>query len=266
MYRLLIVEDEEIIRRGLKSNIPWAEMDFEVVGEAENGRIALDIIPALQPDVVLTDIRMPVVDGVELMSVLKDRNPDIKIVILSGYSDFEYARKGIEFGAYSYILKPTRKSSIKEVFTRLKSEIDNISRKNAEFEDLIKKVQSTVPSIEAEHGKKPIMAPAVNRIVKFLKENYNRKISLNEVAEYAFMSPSHFCTFFKQETGCTFIDFLSVIRIDKAKELMQNPELKVYEIANLVGYDDWNYFSKIFRKITGVNPTQYKKCNIQIIE
>ncbi|NJD03839.1 MAG: response regulator [Ruminiclostridium sp.] len=263
LYRLLIVEDEEIIRRGLKNNIPWNEMDFEVVGEAENGSIALDIIPALHPDVILTDIKMPVIDGIELMSVLKNRNPDIKVVIFSGYSEFEYARKGIEFGAYYYLLKPTRKNSIKEVFTRLKNEIDNISRKNAEFEELIKKVRSTLPSVE-EYESKPIMSSAVNRVITFLKENYNRKISLNEVAEYAFMSPSHFCTFFKQETGCTFIDFLSVIRIDKAKELMQNPELRVYEIADMVGYDDWNYFSKIFRKITGVNPTQYKKCKWKI--
>jgi len=114
MYRLLIVEDEEIIRRGLKSNVPWTKMGFQVVGEAENGKIALDIIPTLNPDVVLTDIRMPVVDGIELMSILNDRNPDIKVVILSGYSEFEYARKGIEYGAYYYLLKPTRKSSIKD--------------------------------------------------------------------------------------------------------------------------------------------------------
>lgn len=125
MYRVMIIEDEEDIRLGLVECIPWDELGFEVVGQACDGEEALLIIPSVAPDVIVTDIRMPGMDGLELMERLYSIGSKIKIVILSGYSDFEYAKKGVDFGASAYLLKPTKDEEIIDVFNRLKEELDN---------------------------------------------------------------------------------------------------------------------------------------------
>jgi len=252
LYKLLIVEDEEIIREGLKEQIQWEKVGFEVIGEAVNGKVALDIIINSHPDVVFTDIRMPVINGIELMSRLKSDYPYIKIIILSGYSEFEYARKGIECGAYAYILKPTRRNDIIEVFTRLKNEMDVTSISGTKIEDSIKQ-----DSIYNENQDK--ISSAIDKSIKYINRNYNKKISLEEVAECSFVNTSYFCTLFKQKTGYTFTNYLSVIRINKAKELLLNTECRINEVAVIVGYDDWNYFSRVFKKIVGISPLQYKE-------
>ena len=136
MYKLLIVEDEAFIRKGLTDGIPWKEYGFSVSGEAANGQEALDIIGRRAPDVVLTDIRMPVMNGISLMQKLRTENPDIKIVILSGYDEFEYAQKGISFGASAYILKPTKDDQISDIFRKIKTELDDIHAKKRSIKNL----------------------------------------------------------------------------------------------------------------------------------
>ena len=124
MYKLLIVEDETFIRKGLKAGIPWKDYGFRVIGEAANGREALDLVRDAPPDVVMTDIRMPVMNGLDLMQKLRESNPKVRIVILSGYDEFAYAQKGISFGASAYVLKPTKDEEIREVFCKLKNDLD----------------------------------------------------------------------------------------------------------------------------------------------
>ena len=124
MYRLFIVEDEEIIRKGIREHISWSELGYKVVGEAENGYDALKIIPFVKPDVVLTDIKMPRMNGLELMRELKCCYPNIKVGVISGYSEFEYARKGIEYGAFAYILRPADDDTFIDIFTRLHKDLD----------------------------------------------------------------------------------------------------------------------------------------------
>lgn len=128
MYKLLIVEDEEIIRHGIIRSIPWDDLGYEIIGQVTNGKEAIDFVEANCPDVILTDVRMPVMDGLEMSSQINSRYPEVKIIILSGYSDFEYARDAIRFKAFDYLLKPTDKNKFLQCFVRLKHELDQ--RKN----------------------------------------------------------------------------------------------------------------------------------------
>jgi two-component system response regulator YesN len=137
MYRLLIVDDEEIIRNGLKNNFRWADLGFEEPCLAENGKQALESIAAQRPHVVLTDIRMPVMDGLELLKAIQQHYQGIRTVILSGYNDFDYARSGMGYGARAYILKPTSSQEIVELFTALRDEIAAQDKEMATLSELV---------------------------------------------------------------------------------------------------------------------------------
>ena len=148
-YKLLIIEDEYEIRNGLINQIDWEEIGFEIAGEAKNGREALDMISSLTPDAIITDIRMPVMDGIELMRRLRESNSKIRIVILSGYKEFEYAKKSIQYGAFGYILKPTRDEEIYDIFKSLKNKLDNDYNIDSEYESYRNKAKVGLTAIKS---------------------------------------------------------------------------------------------------------------------
>lgn len=123
MYKLIIVEDENIVRSGLEHGTDWAGLGFEVAGTATNGIEALKLVEQCNPDVVLTDIRMPDMNGIELMRILRNQYADIEIVILSGYSDFEYARSAVKYQAYEYLTKPIDEQELIRTFQSIKQKI-----------------------------------------------------------------------------------------------------------------------------------------------
>lgn len=145
MYRLMIVEDEDIIRIGLRDKILWEKIGFTIAGEADDGKSAIELIPFIHPDVILSDIRMSGMDGISLISKLKESNPEIEVVVLSGYDDFEYARKCIEFGVVDYLLKPVNNENIIRTFIKLKSKLDSRNARDLEYDSIRKKTEMTVP-------------------------------------------------------------------------------------------------------------------------
>ena len=116
MYKVLVVDDEDMIREGIASGVPWAELGFEVSGQAVNGVEAIGLIKKNTPDVVLTDIRMPKMDGIELIEYLSTNCARIKIIIISGYSDIEYFKSAINNRVFGYLLKPTEYGEFQKVF------------------------------------------------------------------------------------------------------------------------------------------------------
>lgn len=242
MYNILIVEDEARIRTGLQRHIPWKQWGFQVVAEADNGKDALQKFNEFHPQVVLTDIRMDGTDGLTFMNEIRKRSEHAKIVVLSGYSDFEYARAAIQCGASAYLLKPTKTFELRQTFRKLRAELDqdSVVRSGAGF---------ILPEDEAP----------LSKAIQYIYSHYDEKINLHTVAEQAFMSVSYFSKMFKQKVGKTFIEFLMDLRIEKAKRLLSSTDEKIISVSLAVGYDDFRYFCKIFKIKEHCSPKQYRK-------
>lgn len=232
MYKVLIVEDEELIRKGLQFVVPWQSMGCVVVGEAINGKDGLEKIKIHRPDIVLSDIRMPEMDGLEMLQKSIEKYK-YQAILLSGYSEFEYARQAIGLGVSEYLLKPVDFQLLQETIKRI------CSPKNA------------VECIAKNRY--------VNILLKYIEENYPSRISISDISEQYEISTNYLNSKFKEETGYTFNDYLNRHRVSVASKLLQEGNLKVYEIAMQVGFIDYKYFVKVFKKYTGARPTELQK-------
>ena len=239
MYRLLIVDDEEDIRRGLSEFFPWEEIGFKVAGAAEDGKQALEIIRKGQIDIVFCDIRMPVMSGVDLARSLFESGIRIPVVFLSAYRDFVYARQAMEYGVRGYILKPTSYVEITAVFKRIKREMD--------LEPSAPKRGETGPKIDA----------AIDAINGYMEREYARA-SLKEAARIVHMSSQYVSRLFKERTGKNFTAHLVEIRMRKAAQLLRDVDYLTYEVSELVGYRNPKNFTRTFKRYFGVPPRQYR--------
>jgi len=230
---ILLVDDEVLVTRGLSMQLGKHKPQWNVVGQAENGEEAIRLLDKQDVDIVVTDIRMPVMDGLELTRRLVHKRPGIKIVILSGYAEFEYARQALHYGVIDYLLKPVDYRTLIDMFEKLEQELTGSILKIG----------------------------AVEAAVKYVEKNYASPVlSLTEVAEIANLSPPHFSRSFKQYTGESFIQFLTNMRIEKAKQLLEHSHhMKVYAIGEEIGYTDKHYFNQVFKKNVGVTPVQYRE-------
>ena len=364
MIKVFLVEDEAIIRRGIRDNINWEENGFQFVGEAGDGEYAYPQILKTEPDILITDVKMPFMNGLELSRLVKKALPETKIIILSGYDEFNYAKEAITIGVNEYLLKPITSVNL---ITALKKAADTIRDereksklleryfvsydKYNEFldktdysgmdrkliEDFLKLgsseectlfveeyfaavgennynslflrqymttdifycVQDFLKGIHVAGGDIPEELKDIKQIPKvaggiestkeylsdlFLfaltsrdkvsnnrygdliaqakdcisKQYGNNDFSLNVIAGYIGVSPSYFSSIFKQETGRSFVEYLTKVRIDKACELLKCTTLRTAEIGEKVGYNDPHYFSAIFKKVMGVSPKEFK--------
>jgi two-component system response regulator YesN len=234
LIKIVIVEDEYRVRHGLSQLINKLETRCKVVGEAENGYEGLMLIQDIQPDVVITDIKMPKMDGLEMIKRVSDMKVNTKFIILSGHAEFELAQAGLRLGAYDYLLKPVTITKVKELLEGL---TDGTSEKlMVEEEKYSKIVQDMKETIDSSYG---------------------LRLSLSSFAEKYRMTPEYISGLFAKEIGVTYSDYIKEVRIEKAKELLTNSNLKVYEVACQVGYPDQKYFSKIFKDYTGISAKQY---------
>ena len=237
-YQLLIVDDEYEIRTGLSNYFPWNSIGFEVAGECGNGREALDFMENHRIHAILCDIRMPVMDGLELAKELSKKNSKTKIVFLSGYKDFDYVRQALIYRASDYILKPTRFDQITEVFSKLKHELD------AQFHP-----QETLTPKEP--------SDIINSIKRIVQEQLSF-VTLESVAKEVHMNPFYISKLFKQKTGENFTDYVTKCRMEKAAELLSDCLYKTYEISEMAGYSNPKNFARAFKKYYGVTPSEYR--------
>ena len=243
MYKVLIVEDEDIIRKGLMFMVNWQEADCVVVGEGVDGQDGLEKIRENRPDIVIVDINMPVKDGLAMLEESIGQY-GYDAIIVSGYSEFEYARKAIGLGVTEYLLKPVN-------FNELYDALDKIIRKQtaaARLRDDMKQIDMEKKKLGILDGISCDKVKEGNRYVEFMmdyiKEHYSSRVSLTDVSEQCGMS-------------CTFNDFLNRYRMQKAVELLKENKYKVYEIADLVGFSDYKYFIKVFKKYVGCSPVKF---------
>lgn len=261
MHRVLIIDDEFMIREGLRLTIDWQSMDCIIAGEAEDGEEGLKLIKELKPDIIITDIRMPGLSGLDMISAIKKEKQSCKIIILTGYRDFEYAQQAIRLGAFRFLLKPSKEEEILDALRDAIKELDqkksdekllsNYKTRMEEFYDISNNKKETIEDINKS-------SYLVKKAINYMKENYSNNIGLQTVADKLYISTWYLSKLLKKETGSTFIDVLNNIRINESKRLLEDPKYKIYEICNIVGFADTAYFVKLFKKICGITPTDYR--------
>lgn len=259
MYNVMLVDDEEEIRVAIEKKIDWAELDFNVVGSASNGWDALDMALERHPDVVLTDINMPFMNGLEFSKRLKAELPDTKFVILTGYDEFEYAKEAIELSVVEYILKPVDSDELYQLFSRLKVRLDDESEKRRNLENLERYYQENynffknqIPDATAHD--------LIEKSLAYIKEHYKESdLSVDRICSHLNVTPNYFSALFRKKTGQTFVAYLTELRMKKAKWLLENTDEKAYIIAGMIGYDEPNYFSYVFKKAYGISPSKYRQ-------
>jgi len=252
MYRLVIIEDEYEIRTSLCNYIPWDELGFEVEAQMENGLQCLDYIRKNQIDVILTDIKMPGMSGLELAETLFKQKSNVKIVLLSGYREFEFAQKAIMYGVKYYITKPTKYAELAQIFLALKDELDS------EYDYASVQNTGSQENIENLGFNEKI----IRTVKKYVRENY-RNATLENAAKLVYMNPYYLSKFFKDKTEQNFSDFVTICRMEEASNLLKDIKYKVYEVSMLVGYSSPKNFTRAFKKYFGNTPKEYRN-NIDV--
>ena len=242
MLKVVVVEDEELVRKGIVLTVDWAGAGCAVVGEAANGEEGLEVIRRYRPDLIVTDIRMPKLDGIEMLRRLREEGNRAHVVFLTAYSDFSYAQSALKLGAADYLLKPFHDGELEETIARIRS-----------------RAQAAAPAAPAApvlpEGQGPEKSKYVREALTYLSEHYNDPdISVSSVARSLGVSDGHLSHVFKKETSYTLSAYLTNYRMHKATELLRDCRVKVYEVAESVGYRDITYFSSAFKKKRGDVP------------
>ncbi|WP_143321534.1 response regulator [Clostridium sp. HBUAS56010] len=243
LIKVMIVDDEMIVRRGLKCCIDWSSNCFEIVAEKADGTSALNYMEHNQTDLIVTDIKMPEMDGLELMRRARQGGSGAKFLILSGYDDFAYAQKALRYGAADYILKPIKEEEL----------LNSLFRIRSEFFPEIKTSLLLYPERYSN---------TIKQVLSYVDINLDQpELSLKMIADNVlFMSGSYLSKLFLKETGYKFSTFLTIKRMEKAWLLLHTSrDITVYEIADQTGFgNNPQYFSTVFKKFYGKSPTEFK--------
>lgn len=243
MYCVVTVDDEPVTRMAINNYIDKTLPDFTVVSSFGNGMDALEYLQKNKTDVVITDILMPKMDGLELTEKLHDTDPEIRICIVSGYGEFEYARKAMRFGVSDYLLKPLDFDELSRCLDRFRETLDARRPKPAaareDSDDL-----------------------RIERAKEYIRAHFSEDISRKDVASQIYLSPAYFSRLFMEKTGESFISYLTALRMRKAAELLKGP-MNIEDIAKEVGYQSRNRFSINFQQFSGCTPVEYRRCNLR---
>lgn len=242
LFSVVVVEDEKFIAKNIAKNIELINKNFKVIGIENNGEDALKFIKRHTPNVIFTDIQMPVMDGIELIKQISEHNNYIKCVVVSGHDDFAYAKSSIKYGVFAYLLKPINLDELSSTLKRL--ELDFLST-----HEMFK--STDIPSSYCAND-------IASLVKKYIESNYQKPIDLNIIADHFSFSPSYLTKIFLEHNEITPSKYISNYRINIAKQLLGDPTLSIKTIANKVGYTDPFHFSKSFKKVTGVSPTSYR--------
>lgn len=243
MLKVLIVEDEEMIRKGIVLTVDWAALDCMVVGEAANGVQGLEAARRLEPSLIITDLKMPQMDGIEMLKALRAQGCTAYVIILTAYDNFSYVQSALRLGAVDYLLKPFHDGDLENAITRVQQRMKP-------------EVAETAPLGIVRKGDK---SKYVQEAMDYISAHYNDPdISVGTVAQSLNISEGYLSHTFKKETDYTLLNYLTRYRIHKAMELLKDCRVKVYEVAEQVGYRDIAYFSATFKKYAGISPSEYQ--------
>ncbi len=244
-YSVVIAEDEELLLDNIVGRVNSLDLGFHVVGRAQTGDGALEEIRLHTPDLLITDIRMPVMDGMKLLTRVTKEFPTVKTIILSGFSDFDYAKKALNLGVSEYLLKPVDREELSTALLQVKTQLDLDRESYASLFDL-------PPSCTKEQ--------IAETLKEYIRTNYDKNINLDEITSMMNYSAGYLTKIFCRIYGVSPNKYLISLRIHKAQHLLvHNPELAVQQIGELIGYTEISYFSRIFKKYTGISPGTYRE-------
>ncbi|OMF21087.1 DNA-binding response regulator [Paenibacillus sp. FSL H8-0548] len=241
MYRLLLVDDEADTREALSSYFPWQEVGFQIIGQCGNGKEALNFIENNDKiDVILTDIKMPVMSGLELAEVIHEQKHNIHVIFLSSYREFEYAQKALRYRVNNYIVKPAKYQVLLDVFASLRDELE-----------AAKRALDQPPSVTGNEGL------IITQIKSYIQDQY-KNANLEDAAKQVYLNANYLSYLFKQKTGQNFTDYLIQVKMKVAMRLIQENQFKTYEISEMVGYSNAKNFTRTFKSFYGKTPSEYK--------
>lgn len=250
MYRILLVEDDRALRYIYARMHVWQENDFILAAQAEHGKQALELLEQENFDLILTDIRMPFVDGLELLNQLRQKGCTTPVILISSYNEFEYARKGLVLGAFDYIVKPVEEKQLSAVLQRAAALLAQNRQQDSGFQIVQAALEQVGISMENDRF--------VHTLCTFLAGQMQRVITMEEAAEHMGLSKDYFGKECKAHTGMSFGTLYSLIKMEHAKLLLRESSEKTYEISEKLGYASPNYFTRVFKEQTGQTPSQYR--------
>ncbi len=272
-YSLMIVDDEHLAREHLLKDIAWEKLQIRVLYEASDGLGALQLLKKKTADIMIMDIRMPGMDGLELLSAIKELPDKPQVIALSGYSDFSAARAMLASGlVVDYLLKPASEDALFEAVYRCIDRLEEKQRVSGLEFDLnqakaaLKKLEAPdtaakelISSETQAEGTSATKAALVRDVKVYLGEHFAEHITLEDAAGVVFIHPSYLSRLFSEVEGVGFSDYLAALRIRKAAEYLKDYHLRIYEISEMVGYRNVKHFMKVFKKIEGKTPSEYRE-------
>lgn len=249
MYRVVVIEDEEAIRKGIIMSIDFSALNCILIGEAGNGVEGIKLIQEKKPDIVITDVTMPLMSGIEMIEQTLEYN--YTSIIISGYDEFSYAKKAIKLGVCDYLMKPIDKEELNNVIQSIVSSFDLSSKISGLLKEKnqIEHIQLLETLNKEDH--------LVDKIMEYINLHYSEKIFLSDIADVLNYSESLLSKRFRRVTQMTFNEYLNRFRIQKSIEYMKKGTYGLTEISDICGFSDYKYFSTVFKKYTGYTPSQF---------
>lgn len=236
--QVLLVDDEIMIREGFKRLFDWEAHGCEVVGEASDGMEAVSKIDSLTPDIVIMDINMPIMNGLQVIKMSRMKHPNMAFVIVSGYDDFSFCQEALRLQITDYILKPVNYEEFGSCIDRLKISL---------YE------QSAAEETDVKEGR------VIYSMTRYLQEHLAEDVTLTTLAEEFHLSSQYVSQLFKSEIGVGFLNYLTNVRMEKAKKLLLTTDASIGEVSEQCGYGDYRVFTKVFKNTEGITPTQYRR-------
>ncbi|MGN0482251.1 MAG: response regulator [Lachnospiraceae bacterium] len=248
MYKVMLVEDDEVVRYVYSRMRAWGDYGFTIAVEVGNGARALEELRKEPVDAVFTDIRMPLMDGIEFMKQVHTQYPDLSVIFVTSYDEFSYAREGLRLGAFDYLIKPLTEEDLGETLQRLQKKF--LVEEKSGMEELFLRIFSNAEMLSD---------PLIKQVADYLYEGMKENRTLEQLAEALDMNRDYLGKQIKKKTGFSFRDLYQHAKVEYAKPLIVSGQYKMYEISELLGYASPDYFSNIFKKVTSFTPAQFKK-------
>jgi two-component system, response regulator YesN len=239
VYKVLLIDDEDPVHLAIRSLIDWQAMDLREPVSAYNGKEGLHCMERLHPDIAFVDMSMPLMNGIDFLSIASRNHPYCQYIVVSGYDDFQYAKAAITASAVDYLLKPIDHQ-----------ELDIALRK------AILRLPERVLSLE-----EGTPTEVVTSIRDYLDRHYDTEISMEALAEKYFFSKEYLARLFRNQYGCAIYEHVLNVRMDAARKYLMDPFLSIQDIANKVGYSNANYFGKAFKRRYGISPSEFREKN-----